>query len=110
METEVNSMNKLLDFGSMSIKMLTELFFWIGSVPILVNSILLGYIIALSTTWDRMVQTGDSVWTGVESNNYPLGIFSGILAFILCVLLWRLICEVIYIILNFFKSNLKNNT
>ena len=98
-------MKKLLDFGQCSVKMLSSLFFWIGSLGIAVASWFVGYNVALTYVWYRYVQSADGWWTTVAQNHLPLGVFVGLLCFIISVLFWRLVCEAIYIVLNYFKEN-----
>ena len=98
-------MKRFLEFGRCSVKMLASLFFWTGSLGIAVASWFVGYNVALTHVWHRTVQRADGLWTGVVQNNLPLGIFVGLLCFIISILFWRLVCEAIFIVLNYFKEN-----
>ena len=98
-------MNNLLDFGRYSAKTLASLFFGIGSLGIAVASWFVGHNVASTHVWHRTVQHADGWWTGVSQNHVPLGIFAALLCFIISVLFWRLVCEAIYILLNYFKEN-----
>jgi hypothetical protein len=97
--------NKFLDFGCLSVRKITTLLFWIGAVTLIIAAIMQGYGVYLTHTYQRTVSQGDGWFTSMEVNNHPLGITYGIIFFVLGILLWRLICEIIYIILNYFKSN-----
>jgi hypothetical protein len=100
-------MEKFLDFGSYGVKRLTELLFWAGSLGVAVASWFIGHGVSAANVWHRTVQQADGWWTGVAQNNWPLGIFVGLLCFVIGILFWRLVCEMIYIILNYFKENTK---
>jgi len=107
-----NSLNNFLSFGSISVRKLSLLFFWIGALVLLVIACAQGYVIYLTHTYHTTIrQTVDGVtwYTGAEVYNLPLGITYGVFFFIIGVLLWRLVCEVIYIVLSYFKSNTKED-
>lgn len=101
-------MKGFLKFGRISVKQLCSLLFWIGSVGILTASSMGGYHIYLTNTYQKVIRQGNW-YTGVEANNLPLGLFCGILYFVIGVLTWRLICEIIYIILQYFQNNTKED-
>ena len=98
-------MKKFLEFGRFSVKMLASLFFWVGSLGVAAASWTVGYSVALTFVWHRSVHLGDGWWTSVARNHLPLGIFAGLLCFLFGMLFWRLVCEAIYIVLNYFKEN-----
>ena len=98
-------MENFFDFGRCSVKTLTKLLFWIGSVGIAAASCVVGYSVSTAHVWHRTVQIADGWWTGVTQNHWPLGVFAGVFCFVIGFLLWRLMCEMIYIILNYFKEN-----
>lgn len=101
-------MDKFLDFGSISIKKLTTLLFVTGTAGIFAAACLNGYSIFQTYTYETMVLQGEW-YTGAEVNNLPLGIFCGMIYFTIGVLLWRLMCEIIYIVLIYFRSNTKQD-
>ena len=98
-----------LDFGKLSLKKLMTLFWIIGTIAVLVASWTYGYGIYLANTRFITVSQGDGWYTGVEVNHLPLGIFAGLFYFVMGVLLWRLVCEAIYIVLNYFKENTRES-
>lgn len=95
-----------LDFGSISIRKICTLLFWIGVAAHAVGASILGMGIAAATTMTVMVENA-GWYTGEVVPNHPLGAIVGLLAFVLGVLLLRLLCEMLYIVLNFFQSNTK---
>ena len=98
-------MKNFLDFGRFNVRTLTEMLFWVGSFGIAIASWLVGYSVAVTNVWHRTVQYAEGRWTGVVQNNWPLGLLAGLTFFIISFLFWRLICEMIYIVLNYFKEN-----
>lgn len=97
-------MSKFLDFGCIGIKKLSILLFGIGTMGIFAAACINGYSIFLANTYETMIKQGDW-YTAVEVNNLPLSILCGVLYFTIGTLFWRLLCEIIYIVLEYFKSN-----
>lgn len=101
-------MRNLKTFGSMSVQRLCTLFFFIGSAGVLLFAIRFGYFISTVTQYDRMISQGNGMYTFIQSNNPFAGMVAGLLALGLGLLLWRLVCEALFIVLTYFKSNTKN--
>lgn len=101
-------MRNLKTFGSMSVQKLCTLFFIIGSAGVLFFAIRFGYFISTVFKYDRMFTQYDGTYTFILSNNPFVGMLAGFLALGLGLLLWRLICEALFIVLTYFKNNTKN--
>ena len=101
-------MSDFLNFGKLSVKKLTELFWGIGTIAIFASAWAYGYSVYLANT--RIVTIAQAGWyTGAEVNHLPLGIFAGVAYFVIGALLWRLVCEGIYIALSYFKENTRES-
>ena len=98
-------MKGFLDFGRCGVKTLVKLLFWIGALGIYAVSMFVGYTVSAAHVWHRMVQISDGRWTSVAQNHWPLGFLTGFVCFVISFLLWRLVCEMLYIVLNYFKEN-----
>ena len=95
-------MKFFLDFGCYSVKELTKLIYWTGAFVIAIASWFIARTVALMHVWHRPSEQGYAV---VQLTNWPFGIFVGVLCFAISILLWRMVCEMIYIILSYFKEN-----
>jgi Na+/H+-translocating membrane pyrophosphatase len=94
-----------------SYKAITILFY-VGIISILVKSILIGKITSVYTTYDKPIEfMRDGVmWhSSVRADNVPLGIFLGILSFIIFVVIWKVICELLIIIFRGFEVYIEKN-
>lgn len=96
-----------LEFGSISVRKICNWLFWIGAAAQGVGACIIGMGVAATTTMTVMVENA-GWYTGQVVPNNPLGATVGLLAFVLGVLLLRLLCEMLYIVLNFFQSNTKH--
>ena len=101
-------MRNLKTFGSMSVQRLCTLFFFIGSAGVVVTAIRLGYLISKVFPAERMVRQFDGWYTSTQSPNGLLGLLGGLLVLGLGLLLWRLVCEALFIVLTYFKNNTKS--
>jgi hypothetical protein len=100
--------SKFLTFGSISVEKLSKLIFGTGAIGILIAACIGGRNVYLTHAYDTLIKQGDW-YTGAQVNNLPLGIAYGVVYFLLGTLSWRLICEIVYIILTYFKTNTKEN-
>lgn len=99
-----NFLDKLLEFGSLSVKRLCKALFVTGFIALLIKSFMFGYMVYQTNTYMKTIRDAN-FFTGVEVNNFPLGLFCGLAYLIIGTFLWRLICEIIYIVLRYFKNN-----
>jgi hypothetical protein len=95
-----------------SIKALTTLFY-IGIVPILLQSILFGIIVSKNTTYDKnysyISEAGERWYTSSQVDNIPLGVFLGIVSCIVLIIGWKIICELLIIIFKWIELSTKKN-
>ena len=98
-------LDRFLDFGKLSVKKLMTLLFLIGTIGIFAAACARGYMVALTHTYFRTVPQGGGWYTSVVVHNWPLGFLVGVLCFVIGTLLWRLVCEMLYIILSYFKES-----
>ena len=94
-----------LSFGKLKLSFAVSILFWFGNVPLIIGSYLFGKYIYLSSFIDRTIKLSNNMYSSEKVNNLPLGIFLGIIAFIAGIILWRIICEFIFIIVKYFKNN-----
>ena len=94
-----------VSFGKLKLGFAVSILFWFGNVPLIIGSYLFGKYIYLSSFIDKTVKLSNNMYTSEKVNNLPLGIFIGIIAFIAGIILWRIICEFIFIIVKYFKNN-----
>jgi len=98
-------MKKLITFGSCDLATLTQVLFWIGSIPLVIFSFLLGNHACHTNTYMKVVERSGDFSRSIEINNLPLGVVLGILAFVSGVIIWKIICEFMYIIIKYYKDH-----
>ncbi|MDF2614538.1 MAG: hypothetical protein K0S71_2324 [Clostridia bacterium] len=103
--------SKILDFGNIEIKFLCKILFFCSAVAVAIGAFRAGYITYISNTYEKALQTNGQLklYTVVEVNNLPLGILYGLLVFGIGLAVARIVCEIVYIILQFLKSNTKED-
>jgi hypothetical protein len=94
--------NVFLKFGNTGSYELVLVLFYIGIIPIAYKCIQFGKWVYLNNTYQITVKQGD--WfTGKEVNHLPLGIFQGVILFIVSIIIWKIICEMLLIVLKYFE-------
>lgn len=92
---------KFLEFGEESLKTIIIYLFSIGSFLIAYKAFVFGKAIYLVNYYNRQtsyLQDGQRWYSSEQANNLPLGIAGGIMYFIVLLLIWKLICELLFII------------
>lgn len=94
-------LKRLLEFGEIPVKSLIRYLFSIGSFIIVYRAYIFGKALYLTNYYEKAInyiQDGQRWYTYEEVNNLPLGLTGGIIYFIAGLLIWKLICELLYII------------
>lgn len=102
----------LFRFGETTAKKAVSLLFYLGLLPLLFSSILFGKYLYLSNTYLKdiwLMQDGQKMYTNKEVSNLPLGIFGGFLSYIVIVLVWKVICELLIIIFSAIETYTHKN-
>jgi len=87
-----------------------SLVFKVGMIPLLYGSYLFGHYQYLNNIYEEnfsVIQDGMRSFSSRPVNNEPLGIFCGIIFFIISVFIWKLVCELLLIMFRFFETNTK---
>ncbi|HEY8421893.1 MAG TPA: DUF4282 domain-containing protein [Thermoclostridium sp.] len=95
----------MIRFGQYNLNTLVNVLFWIGNIPVAIYSYIIGNYIFNNSTYDRIISKSGNFTQYEEVNNLPLGVFAGVLAFIAGVIIWRIICEFIYVIVKNFQAD-----
>lgn len=98
-------MTNKLQFGRLSTSKLCRNLFYLGCFPILPFAIGLSIKAAMRLPYDRNIQTVDGWFTSVPEPNYLLGIGVGLIFLCLAAALWWHICEIIYHLIQYLRSN-----
>jgi hypothetical protein len=81
-----------------------------GMIPLLYGSYLNGYYLYLNNTYEQgfsFVQNRVRLYSEEPVSNMYLGIFGGMIFFIISVYIWKLVCELLLIMFRFFETNTK---
>lgn len=98
-------------FGRFSVGGLCRLVFWAAMLLNGLSAVALGQLIYLTTTYERTITYPDALnpdmlWHSSEiAANLPGAIVGGLLVFVVGVFVWRLVCEVLFIVLRYFRNN-----
>ncbi|TCT15592.1 hypothetical protein EDC18_103300 [Natranaerovirga pectinivora] len=82
-------LNDLLEFGKMDLKRIIKNYFLLGCILNLFISIVLGVVVI------RILGN-----TMMKEDYITLALFVGIIFFIVMSLIWKVVCELLYIIFN----------
>lgn len=91
----------LFKFGDITAKKALSILFFLGLLPLLFASIIFGKYLYLTNTYFKgiwFIQDGQKMYTEKMANNLPLGVFGGFIFFVVSVLVWKVICELLIII------------
>lgn len=103
----------MITFGEITSKKAITILFYIGIIPILIQSYVIGNTIHLTYTYQKQISylsNGIPRFTSVETPNIFFGILSGILAFIATLFIWKIICELLIMIFRCFETYARSNT
>ena len=96
----------LFKLGRMPAKMALSLLFYLSIIPTLYISILFGKYIYLANTYMKTIKTGD-VFTSIEVNNSTLGVFAGVVLFIVSTLIIKIVFELLLIMFTAIEAYIK---
>ena len=100
-----DDVDKFLNFGKYNLNNLIGTLFWLGTLPQIFYACMMGNYVFRTNTVEKVIQQARDTYTIQEVNNLPLGVLAGIASFILGVILWRIFCEIVFIIVRYFKNN-----
>ena len=84
--------SKIFKFGQISSNTLITILFYTGLIPIIYQSFVFGKTVYLNNFIHTTVKV-DGLYTGKVINNLPLGVFQGVIAFLILIIIWKVICE-----------------
>lgn len=105
--------NRLLSFGKMGARRIVGYLFWIGAAASSISSIMFGKYLYLTNTYDKgisFIQNGTTWYTSKPVNHLPLGIGGAVAAFIISIVIWKVACEVLYLIIKCMETYLSKNS
>ncbi len=97
-------MNMIIKFGEVSINKICIMCFWTSILFGIINSIMIGWIVYSNTYVNKAVNTANNLLIFREVNDMPLAMVVGIVCFIISIILSKAICEILFIILSYFKK------
>lgn len=89
-----------------------SILFYVGFIPLIAQSYTLGKNIYKTNTYSQSIQlnqNGPAMFTGREVNNAPLGILGGLISFVVMVVIWKIICELLIILFRYFEADMNKN-
>lgn len=105
-------LNWLKEFGSITAQKAITILFYLGITPLFISSFLFGKNVYLTNQYFKdvsWIENGTRWYTQYEANNLPLGIFLGIIYFVIGILTWKIICELLIIIFRCFETYVHKN-
>jgi hypothetical protein len=102
----------LFNFGETTAKRAVSILFFLGLFPMLYKSIFFGRYLYLTNSYLKSIsflQNGQNVHSGYLVNNLPLGILGGFVLFIVMVLMWKVLCELLIIIFRAIETYTEKN-
>lgn len=97
----IEKIKKIITFGEMSLKSIITFLYWIGCIPIIYKAYLWGKSIYLTSYYEKQIsylQDGQKWFTSEMVNNLPLAILGFIIYLTVSFVVWKLICELLFII------------
>ncbi|MFP3387870.1 hypothetical protein [Brevibacillus sp. SIMBA_040] len=98
------------EFGEKTAKEIIRMLFFVGMVPIAFYAIVIGRIAALAFLTERWVPSSYGMYTSVMETNYLLGFLTAVIVFIVGIILWKLICELILLIFRSLEVYIQKNS
>lgn len=92
--------DNLLIVGNVRSKILLTVLFYTGLLGAIYYSVGFGKYIAATNMMMTSVLTTEGMYSGELVENMALGYLAGILFFVVVVIVWRVICELLLLIFN----------
>ncbi|WP_113671563.1 hypothetical protein [Vallitalea guaymasensis] len=101
-----------LSLGKMTVSNVIHKIFYIGMIIAAYKSYMFAKVIYMTCTYEKMVRhiEGRNMYsyTSRTVNNAPLAVLGFIIYFIVILILWKLICELLLKFFTFFESHNKD--
>ncbi|TCZ68559.1 hypothetical protein E0485_24330 [Paenibacillus albiflavus] len=94
--------DKIFKFGRIPANTLLTILFYTGILPIMYQAFVFGRKVYLNNFIQTQVKEGNW-YIGKEINNLPLGVLQGVIVFIISIIIWKVICELILIVVRYFE-------
>lgn len=104
--------NVFFRFGETTAENAITLLFFIGSLPLLFSAVLFGRYLYLNNTYlksIRFMQDGQLVYSEIQAQDTTLGVLGGFAFFIVAVLIWKVLCELLIIIFRALETYIQKN-
>lgn len=103
--------NGFLSFKKDTALNLTKKLFNIGLIPLFIPAIWLGKYFAFFFPVEREVPSySPGYFSYIPGPNYILGIITGVIALVLSIIIWKIICQGLLIVLQAFEIYSNKNT
>ncbi|MCX7923105.1 MAG: DUF4282 domain-containing protein [Clostridia bacterium] len=102
----------LFKFGEITAQKALSILFFLGLFPLLFAAIIFGKYLYIANTYMKgiwFIQNGQKMYTETMANNLPLGVFGGLIFFIISVLVWKVTCELLIIIFRAIETYTKKH-
>lgn len=106
-------MDYLKDFftlGKLSVSYIIHKIFHLGIIFIAYRAYLFGRVVYLTCTYEKQIRHIEGrdlySYTSVTKNNTSLAILAFIVSFIVVVVMWKFICELLVKFFSYFENNL----
>lgn len=100
--------DKVFSFGKCTVQTITKLLYLFGCVPIFCFSyiVIRNYYLFNTTTKITKDIVNHSTLGNVEVavHNLPMAILIGVVTFLVLIVLWKIVCEILFLILDVLKS------
>jgi hypothetical protein len=95
----MENIKKFVEFGEMTLKSIITFLYGIGCIIIIYKAYLWGKSIYLTSFYQKQINDFQNGWLTFETvNNLPLAILGFVVYFIIIAVVWKLVCELLYII------------
>ncbi len=95
------NIRKFVEFGEMTLKSIITFLYGIGCIIIIYKAYLWGKSIYLTSFYEKQIsyfRDGERWITSEPANNLFLAVLGFVVYFIIAAVVWKLICELLYII------------
>ena len=103
----------LKGFGNITATKAISILFYLSIVPFFISSIMFGKYIYLTSTYFKditFMENDQQMFTQTIVNNLPLAVFLASIYFVLGILIWKIICELLIIIFRCFETYVRKNS
>ncbi len=100
-------LKKFFNLGKIPVKKIISWLFFVGFIPMFYLAYSFGNFMYITHGYDKVISLKSNVSITESTNNWVIGLISGILALVFYIILWKIVCELLLLIFSYLEKKLR---